>query len=103
MFHLSGVIKLAEPSGDGNTAGIIGSPDHRIKFILRGRFKPVNEVSWRSGRRLVADCSYVFVNQRRVYKRIFPRQMPRDIISSNGGGLDDLQAEAAILPGRRAT
>ena len=72
IFHFGGVIKLAKSSRDGNTACVTRSPNHRIKFILRIRLKPADEILRRSGRGLIADGGDVFINQRCVDEWIVP-------------------------------
>src|SRR5258707_2880583 len=34
ILHFNRVIKSAQPAGDRNSAGVVRSPDHRIKCVL---------------------------------------------------------------------
>src|SRR5438552_4985670 len=44
IFHFASVIKHTEPSGNRNAAGVTGSPDYGIEFILRIRLKASDEI-----------------------------------------------------------
>ena len=93
---------MTYPAGNRNAARVTGPPNHRIEFVFLARVKSTDELPRRSGRSFIANSGDVFINQRRVYKRIFPRQMALDVISDNGGELADLEGEPAILPRRQS-
>src|ERR1041385_3822435 len=49
---------------------------------------------------MISNRRDVFVNQRRINKRIVPGKMPGHPITNDGRELTNLRAEPAVLPGR---
>src|SRR5207247_6099253 len=84
--------------GHSNGVLVIWTIDDRIELVLLIVVVLVDEVQWRIWSVVVLNGRDVFINQRRVDKRIVPRQVPRHPIADNGREFADLQRKTPVLP-----